>query len=517
MGRFMSFRASAASPPRGGSVWLPSGGWHGHALLRGRASGTTADARTATQRRVAVPPGRPARGVVLVAVLLVTVLVTMIAAGLMFRMRAEVAASGAGARGEQAYEAAMSGLACAALVLKNSAADMNTWYDNPEIFQNQFVADDGANRWYFTIYADDLTETAPIRYGLTDEAGKINLNTAPPETLQAMRNMTAELVGCLLDYRDADSVPLPDGAEQEYYDSLAHPYVIPNQALSTMDELLMVKGFTGQVVYGENSNLSAVLGARAGGGMGRSITVSSDGTTDRGLRAVATVYTSEPNVDSAGQKRVDLNADIAAGSVSLPAETLQFIRVYRAEGNTFNDPSQLLEMRYTLKQAHSESPNLKPGATIESGVKAEQLPVVVDRLTAQRTTGSRRTAPGLVNVNTAPAEVLAVLPGLDASLAQDIVDLRANVPAETKSTIAWLYTQNLLDADAFKKAAPFLTARSYQYSVRCIGFGVPCGRHRVLEAVLDLTGGTPRIGYLRDITRLGLPFALDTDLMERRP
>jgi len=142
--------------------------------------------------------------------------------------------------------------------------------------------------------------------------------------------------------------------------------------------------------------------------------------------------------------------------------------------------------------------------------------VVMDRLTTKKPTGTRRLVEGLVNVNTAPAEVLAVLPGLDASLAQQIVDLRKELPPETESTIAWLYTQNLLDAEAFKKAAPFLTARSYQYSVRCIGFGVPCGRYRVLEAVLDLSGGTPRVAYLRDITRLGLPFALDTDLVESK-
>lgn len=452
------------------------------------------------------------RGVVLVAVLLVTVLVTMIAAGLMFRMRAEVATSGAGARGEQAYEAAMSGLACATLVLANSSGDMTAWYDNPEIFQNQLVADDGANRWYFTLYADDPTETAPVRYGLTDEAGKINLNVASEETLLALKNMTAEQAACLLDYRDADVQPRPDGAEQEYYDSLAHPYVIPNQALATMDELLFVKGFTGKVIYGEDSNLSTVLGACSGDGAGRTMTVSSDGTPDRGLRAVATVYTSEPNVDQSGKRRVDLNSDIAAGSVSLPAETLLFIRLYRAEGNTFSHPGELLEMQYPLKQAHSEAPNLKAGTTIESGVKAEELPVVLDRLTTQRT-GTRRPVVGLVNVNTAPAEVLAVLPGLDASAAQQIVDLRKDLSAETKSTIAWLYTQNLLDAEAFKQAGPFLTARSYQYSARCIGFGVPCGRYRVLEAVLDLSGGVPRVAYLRDMTRLGLPFSLDTDLL----
>jgi hypothetical protein len=104
---------------------------------------------------------------------------------------------------------------------------------------------------------------------------------------------------------------------------------------------------------------------------------------------------------------------------------------------------------------------------------------------------------------------------MDANLAQQIVDARGNLDAETKSTTAWLYTQNLVDAAAFKVVAPFITTRSYQYSVRCVGFGVPCGRYRVLEAVVDLSGSAPRVTYLRDISRLGLPFPLDVDSIER--
>jgi type II secretory pathway component PulK len=452
--------------------------------------------------------------VVLVAVLLVTVLVTLIAAGLLFRMSAEMAASTADARGEQAYEAALSGLACAGLVVQNAAADAAVWYDNPEVFQNQLVADDGANRWFFTVYADDPVDPSALRYGLTDEAGKINLNVAPAETLMGLRNMTAELVSCLLDYRDADNDARPDGAEQDYYDGLPRPYVIANGPIATLDELLMVKGFTGQVVYGEDSNLSAVLGVCEG--EGRTLgSRSGSGAPDRGLRSAATVYSSEPNVDSTGRPRIDLNGSQSLANLGLPEATVLFIKIYRAEGNSFKHPSELLEMRYELKQEHSEAPNLKAGATIESGVKGENLAVIMDRLTTLPT-GPRRPVAGLVNVNTAPAEVLAILPGLDASVAQQIVDLRRDLATETKSTVAWLYTQNLVDANAFKTLAPFVTARSYQYGVRCIGFGVPCGRYRVLEAVLDLAGGTPRVAYLRDVTRLGLPFALDTDLLERK-
>ena len=56
--------------------------------------------------------------------------------------------------------------------------------------------------------------------------------------------------------------------------------------------------------------------------------------------------------------------------------------------------------------------------------------------------------------------------------------------------------------------------KSYQYRIQCIGFGVPCGRIRVLEVLVDIAWGYPQIKYLRDLTRLGLPFALDLELEE---
>jgi len=453
-------------------------------------------------------------GMVLVAVLIVAALLTVIAAGVMFRMRAEVAASAGQRRGEQAYEAAISGLHYAMAVLQDWADDPEIWYDNPDVFQNQLVADDGANTWYFTIYGDDPASRDTVRYGVTDEAGKLNINTAPEEAWLAFENLTGEQVDCLLDYLDADSEPRAEGAEQEYYDGLPSPYVIPNGPLATVEELFLVKGFTAAEVYGEDANFNGLLDPNEDDGDGRFPPDDRDGRLNPGLRALATVFSSEPNVDREGRQRVDLNGGSLPDDLDLPDETRRFIEVYRAEGNAFKHPSELLEMRYRLKRRNKNYPDLAPGSWVESGVGADELPVIMDRLTAG-SSGSRRRATGLVNINTARAEVLATLPGLDANLAQEIVDVRGSLDAEAKGTVAWLYTQNLLDAEEFKAVAPHVTARGFQFSVRCVGFGVPCGRYRVLEAVVDLAGQTPRIAYLRDITRLGMPFALDPELVER--
>jgi hypothetical protein len=161
------------------------------------------------------------------------------------------------------------------------------------------------------------------------------------------------------------------------------------------------------------------------------------------------------------------------------------------------------------------------GGWIESGVGAEQLPTVMDRLTvspvrAVRASGAmlRTAQPGLVNVNTAPAEVLAAVAGIGEELAREIVAARGQIDPAKKTTPAWIYVDNLVDAAKFKEIAPRLTARSFQYRIRCIGFGVPCGRFYVVEAVVDMATSSPRIVYTRNLTRLGLPMALDVTKQE---
>jgi len=450
------------------------------------------------------------RGTILVAVLVVTALAVTVAAMAMFRARAEVAASTAAARGEQAYTTALSGLHYTMAVLHRYHADMEIWYDNPEVFQTHEVAQDGADTWYFTIYAANLEDEDQVRYGVTDEAAKLNLNAASEEMLAGLDLLTDDLLDCLLDYRDRDSEARAAGAEQEYYDNLPYPYVIPNGPLSTVEELFMVKGFTAEVVYGEDANFNGRLDPNEDDGEDRLPPDNRDGRLDPGLRDLLTVYTVVPNEDRDGRKRININQGKLPEDLGLSESARRLITVYLAEGNRFKHPADIVDLRFRLKKPHKEFPGLRPGQWLEADLAPGDLEVLLDRTTAS----TQRRLVGLVNVNTARPEVLAALPGLDAGLARQIVDVRSGLSAETKSTIAWLYTQHLLEADGFKEVAPRLTARSCQFSVRCVGFGVPCGRYRILEAVVDLAGRTPRLAYVRDVTRLGLPFALDPERLE---
>ena len=447
------------------------------------------------------------RGTILVAVLVIISLAALAAATLLYRAQAEMAAAVAGSRRHQAFAALTSGIQRTMAILAAGRSDREVWYDNPELFQGQFVCSDGVNSWYFTVYAHNPSDPETLRNGLIDEAGKANLNVAALEVLEGLPGMAPDLVDSLLDYRDRDDEASPEGAEQDYYSQLPHPYLIKNGPLATLDELLLVKGFTARIVYGEDHNLNGLLETNEDDGDESFPPDNGDGMLDRGLLAFTTVWTYEMNRAADGEMRININAGVGLGRAELRAETVEFITLYRLEGNTFGHPADLLEMRYQLKKKQGKLP---AGQWIESGVGPGDLPDVLDRLTTEGPVLF-----GKVNVNTAPVEVLAALPGFDEELADRIVRTRADIDPAAKETPAWLYTENIVSADTFKVMAPMLTARSYQFRLRCVAYGQPCGQFRVIEAVIDLARSAPRVVYQRDLTRLGMPFAVDVELEER--
>lgn len=95
-----------------------------------------------------------------------------------------------------------------------------------------------------------------FRYGLCDEAARLNLNTAGVDTLKIFfaallpdieeKDRTA-MVEALIDWRDADDARLPNGAEDEEYHSLPTPYEPRNGNMESVEELLMIRGFTPEI------------------------------------------------------------------------------------------------------------------------------------------------------------------------------------------------------------------------------------------------------------------------------
>ncbi len=476
-------------------------------------------------------------GLILYAVLVVLGMVSLVAVSLMFRVQADVQAATAGATRHQAYLAAMSGIQRAMVALESFADDPAMLSDNEDLFRDQLVYDDGVEQWYFTVYAYNDADPEYVRYGVTDEATRINVNNRPRAnriTLLCLPGVTDELVDTLVDYVDPDDMPEAQGAEAEQYARLEIPYLIANAELATLGELLLVPGFDAPLVYGEDANRNGLLEPNENDGDLTFPPDNADGVLDRGLAGLVTTVTREPDVDSDGGPRINLNSDPETlQEAGLPDQTLVFIGRYRMDGHEFTDPSELLNMTYDGE---------------ESGIGPDEIADILDRFTAvptgdfasllggspvdgggmsvdrfdpfaggdveverparrrERTTVSERV--GRVNVNTAPVEVLALVGDMGTETARRIVETRDLLDDDLKRTPAWLLTEGLVDEDLFKQIAPVLTTRSYQYRVQVVGYGVPSGQYCVLEAVIDQTSGRPQMMHLRRLTRLGAPFAL---------
>jgi DNA uptake protein ComE-like DNA-binding protein len=437
---------------------------------------------------------------VLVAVLIVIMLASMVAVSLLFRLHAEETAAAAGAGSEQAWTAAMSGISTAISVVSQVAPGSIEWQDAPEIFRERLLFDDGSDRWYFTVYTMGDAERQEIRFGLSDEASKLNVNNATEAMLGRLPRVTPYLAQGLLDFLDADDAPRPFGAEQEYYDALARPYAIRNGPLSTLEELLLVRGFTPALLFGEDANLNYQLDPNEDDGDEQFPPDNHDGRLDHGLRPYLTVSSYDLNEDNEGIPRTDLNDPqdtFPTGTVT--NSLVQYILALRRNNIKLTHPADLLEAKGKFSDEKGKE------VEMESGVGKKELAALLD----QYTTTIHYHLPGLINLNTASVQVLQTLPEIDEPLAEAIISARRDLRPEQRRTPAWLYEDDLVNAERFKKIAPYLTARGFQYHFHVIGYGLPSGRYRVLEAMIDLGGLKPAITYLRDITRLGLPFKID--------
>jgi general secretion pathway protein K len=96
---------------------------------------------------------------------------------------------------------------------------------------------------------------------IADEAGKINLNTAPEQLLQGFfaqlglgEPQVRAMVDSIQDWRERGEFPRPYGAKSAYYLRLEPPYVAKNDKFETVEELAWVRGFEASPLIPRLSN-----------------------------------------------------------------------------------------------------------------------------------------------------------------------------------------------------------------------------------------------------------------------
>ncbi len=118
----------------------------------------------------------------------------------------------------------------------------------------------------------EVVDTYRVR--ITDEARKFNINARMEDEakrrilrdlLKALEIKDAEpIADCILDWIDEDDLHRLNGAENSYYQNLDEPYECKNGPLDTVGELLLVKGITPTILYGDGSNQRGLAYRQAG-------------------------------------------------------------------------------------------------------------------------------------------------------------------------------------------------------------------------------------------------------------
>lgn len=178
------------------------------------------------------------RGFALMVVILVILLLSFLASELLIRIRFESRVAFNRQRHEQARFLAEAGVNLALFRVLDKA-------------QDDTLGDPSAPFLYGREY-EAVLPAGKIRYYAVSETGKIGLNSAnlvPLKLYLAWLGLDDErvsvIVDSLLDWRDADNLHHLNGAEKDYYQGLADPYIPRNGPLMDPGEFLLVRGTEG--------------------------------------------------------------------------------------------------------------------------------------------------------------------------------------------------------------------------------------------------------------------------------
>jgi hypothetical protein len=371
--------------------------------------------------------------------------------------------------------------------------------------------------------------TSEIRWGTESEGGRLHFHHVvysdpfrAEETLMKLPGATREIVQAILDWTDGDDDKREVGAERDDYERLDPPITPRNGPIESIEELLLVKGVTPELLYGEDFNRNGRLDPEEDDGAATLPMDNQDGKLDRGWSSMLTLYSRETNVDSKGRPRIFVNDGewgrlYGRVSQTLGVEWARFLVAARAVGlpdAPIPDPEWAhegfrIESLVALKDASIVGDwNGKP-VSIDSPLLStsddfgEQWRSVLDVL-------STRWEPvfeGRIDVTSADGRVLATVPELSEEERAKILESRPDVslpvdwtgPSEGESltkdrpdpTTSWLWSQRVFPIDDGRWWDHRFTSGSVVRRFHAIGFTdddrVVCR----IEVILDVSSRLP--------------------------
>jgi type II secretory pathway component PulK len=222
-------------------------------------------------------------------------------------------------------------------------------YNNPSYFQAILAAEGELAREQgrFSVLSANINygELAGMRYGVEDESARINLNTilmadsaqanGARTLLMGLPGMTEDVADSILDWIDTDDESREFGAELSYYAGLG--YGCKNGPLDTIEELLLVRGVTPDLLFGMDANRNGMIDVNEANLPSLAESTASSSEVDRGWASFLTLFSVEANVRPDGTPRIDLNgSDLQQLKDDLTTvfeqEWVDFIIAYRQFG-----------------------------------------------------------------------------------------------------------------------------------------------------------------------------------------
>jgi len=278
-----------------------------------------------------------------------------------------------------------------------------------------------------------------FRFQIVDACSLINLNTVTEEMLGNLA-LTTEQIDSLLDWREAGTVARAEGAKDSYYNTLENGYNAKLGNFDTVDELLLVKGFTPPVLYELQTNTTATAPTVP-------------------LYLLLTTDSACPNTTATGGTK--LNPNNAQPNQMIQAGLSQALVqqiVARRTQSPFASMADLLAL---------------PGLTVADAA------AILESFSFNTATQ----LDGRINLNTAPQAVLEALPGAT----EDIVNAILSMQGTTFTSLADLGNVAGMTVDLIRQWADLVAVGSQTFIVRSIG---QSGKATVaIEAVVRIADG----------------------------
>ncbi len=379
------------------------------------------------------------RGVVLILAVFAVTLLTVLVVGITAAVRVELLASRSGLNRVKALYEAQAGInqARALLIYDERAVDtlVDEW--GPD-------AKDSLD-----YYPQELGDGF-YRARVLDGCGRIDINEADITTLARLTGDDA-VAAAIVDWRDPDDEPVSaDGAEADYYQSLPYPYRPRNGPFETPGELLLVRGVTPEMYFGTKDH--------------------------RGLADLVTVESQSLNTDASGQPRMPLNefrnwSEQGFRDVVM-AKLGGVLTLYEAN-EIFRGLSELGSAGYTSLSQLATAAGLEPGriALIIDSVCIETDPIARNK----------------VNLNTAPLEVIAALPGSSEGLASAIEARRRDQPFQALGDVVAFLMEQPGGVALFEQMIDRVTTKSSTFFVKAMGWTNTGKGFRTLTALMRRT------------------------------